>query len=458
MPETLHTPEGPRVATLTQALRLRAAVSPGRRAYTFLADGEEEAEHLDYRELDERARAIAAALRRTCAVGDRALLLYPPGLDFVAAFFGCLYAGVIAVPAYPPRSPRMLPRLQAILEDSAPAVALSTSAASARVAGWLAKEGTRALSWLATDEIPAALAAEWRDPELPGEAIAFLQYTSGSTSTPKGVMVSHGNLAHNQRVIEAACGHSADSVFVSWLPLYHDLGLIGNLLQATWVGAPCVLMSPVAFLQNPLRWLEAVARYRGTTSGGPNFAYELCLRKIPAAERERLDLSCWKIAFNGAEPVRATTLARFAEGFAAAKLDPRALYPCYGLAEATLMVSGGRQDERYVVRGYDPAGLEEHRAEPAAESGKRSRAGRLRPRPARPAGGDRGARVGDRAARGAGGRDLGGGRTASPAATGTGRRRATAPSGRGWPATTRPGCAPATSASSTAASCSSPAA
>jgi len=366
VPETLQTPEGPRVATLTQALRLRAAVSPGRRAYTFLADGEEEAEHLDYRELDERARAIAAALRRACAVGDRALLLYPPGLDFVAAFFGCLYAGVIAVPAYPPRSPRMLPRLQAILEDSAPAVALSTSAASARVAGWLAKEGTQALSWLATDEIPAALAAEWRDPELPGETIAFLQYTSGSTSTPKGVMVSHGNLAHNQRVIEAACGHSADSVFVSWLPLYHDLGLIGNLLQATWVGAPCVLMSPVAFLQNPSRWLRAVARYRGTTSGGPNFAYELCLRKIPAAERERLDLSCWKIAFNGAEPVRATTLARFAEGFAAAKLDPRALYPCYGLAEATLMVSGGRRDERYVARGYDPAGLEEHRAEPAS--------------------------------------------------------------------------------------------
>ncbi|HSU81527.1 MAG TPA: fatty acyl-AMP ligase, partial [Thermoanaerobaculia bacterium] len=366
MPQTLHAPEGPRVATLAEALRLRATLTPERRAYTFLADGEEEAESLDYRELDEKARAIAAALRRTCAVGDRALLLYPPGLDFVAAFFGCLYAGVIAVPAYPPRSPRMLPRLRSILEDSSPAVAMSTAAASARVAGWLAREGTT-LSWLATDEIPASVAAEWRDPELPGEALAFLQYTSGSTSTPKGVMVSHGNLAHNQRVIQAACDHSEESVFVSWLPLYHDLGLIGNLLQATWVGAPCVLMSPVAFLQNPSRWPRAVSRYRGTTSGGPNFAYELCLRKVPAAERERLDLSCWKVAFNGAEPVRASTLARFAEAFAPAGLRRQALYPCYGLAEATLMVSGGRQDTEYVARFYDAEGLAEHRAEPAAD-------------------------------------------------------------------------------------------
>ncbi|HEV2844920.1 MAG TPA: amino acid adenylation domain-containing protein, partial [Thermoanaerobaculia bacterium] len=362
--ETVHHESA---ATLAEALRLRAALSPERRAYTFLADGEDEAEHLNYRELDERARAIAAALRRTCGTGDRALLLFPPGLDFVAAFFGCLYAGVIAVPAYPPRSPRMLPRLQSILEDSEPAAALSTSAASARVAGWLEKEGIQGLPWLATDEISLETAAEWRDPEPPGDAIAFLQYTSGSTSAPKGVMVSHANLAHNQRVIQSACGHSEESVFVSWLPLYHDLGLIGNLLQATWVGAPCVLMSPVAFLQNPSRWLKAVSRYRGTTSGGPNFAYELCLRKVPAAERERLDLSSWRVAFNGAEPVRAETLARFAEAFAPAGLSRRALYPCYGLAEATLMVSGGWLEEPPVVRGYDAEALAVHRAEPGAD-------------------------------------------------------------------------------------------
>ena len=461
MPETLRTPEGPRAATLAEALRLRAALTPERRAYTFLADGEEEAGHLDYRELDEKARAIAAALRRTCAVGDRALLLYPPGLDFVAAFFGCLYAGVIAVPAYPPRSPRMLPRLQSILEDSSPAVAMSTSAASARVAGWLAKEGVKALSWLATDEIPASMAAEWRDPELPGEAIAFLQYTSGSTSTPKGVMVSHGNLAHNQRVIEAACGHSAESVFVSWLPLYHDLGLIGNLLQATWVGAPCVLMSPVAFLQNPSRWPRAISRYRGTTSGGPNFAYELCLRKVPAAERDQLDLSCWKIAFNGAEPVRASTLARFAEVFAGCGLRKEAFYPCYGLAEATLMVSGGRRDEVYAARSYDAGKLAEHRAEPGAGADARELVGSgrvlldLRVAIVEPEAGDRSAQAlpegrvgeiwvaGDSVARGYWNR---------PEETRAYLRRPAAWGSR------RPGCAPATSASSTAASCSSPAA
>ena len=204
MPETLHAPENPRVATLTQALRLRASLSPERRAYTFLADGEEEAGHLDYGELDERARAIAAALRQTVRRGDRALLLYPPGLDFVAAFFGCLYAGVIAVPAYPPRSPRTLPRLPAILEDAAPAVALTTSAASWRGwRRWLATERIRRrCRWLATDEIPAELAAGGATRELPGEALAFLQYTSGSTSTPKGVMVSPRQPAHNQRVIE----------------------------------------------------------------------------------------------------------------------------------------------------------------------------------------------------------------------------------------------------------------
>jgi amino acid adenylation domain-containing protein len=348
---------------LVAALRLRAARTPGRLAYTFLADGEEEGEQLTYAELDERARAIAAALQEACAPGDRALLLYPPGLDFAAAFFGCLYAGVVAVPAYPPRSARLLPRLLSILEDSAPAVALAPSAAGARVRGWLAKHAeAQAVRWIATDELPPGLAGSWREGEPDGGALAFLQYTSGSTAAPKGVMVSHANLAHNQRVIEGACGHTEESVFVTWLPLYHDLGLIGNLLQAVWVGAPCVLMSPVAFLQQPLRWLKAVSRYGATTSGAPNFAYDLCVRKIPPAERERLDLSSWRVAFNGAEPVRPETLARFAEAFAASGFSPGALYPCYGLAEATLMVSGGRPGELPAVRAFDPAALGKGRA------------------------------------------------------------------------------------------------
>ncbi|HSK75277.1 MAG TPA: AMP-binding protein, partial [Thermoanaerobaculia bacterium] len=343
----------PGFASLTEALGSRAARTPDRTAYVFLAEGEEEQGRLTYGALEEQARAIAAALARTCRPGERALLLYPPGLDFVAAFFGCLYAGVIAVPAYPPRSPRMMPRLLAILADARPAVALAPAAALQRVRGWLTRTPeAAALPWLATDELAPAPAG--REPEGPeGDGVAFLQYTSGSTSTPKGVMVSHANLAHNQRVIEAACGHSEESVFVTWLPVYHDLGLIGNLLQATWVGAPCVLMSPVAFLQSPIRWLAAVSRYRGTTSGGPNFAYDLCARKVLPAERAGLDLSSWQVAFNGAEPVREETLGRFAEAFAVSGFRSGALYPCYGLAEATLMVSGGRPGQEPVVREHE---------------------------------------------------------------------------------------------------------
>jgi acyl-CoA synthetase (AMP-forming)/AMP-acid ligase II/acyl carrier protein len=339
--------------SLAAALALRAARTPERTAYVFLAEGEAEQDRLTYAALDARARAIAAALSRSVRPGDRALLLYPPGLDFVAAFFGCLYAGAIAVPAYPPRSPRMMPRLQSILADARPAVALAAGASLQRVRGWLERtpevSEAAALPWLATDELDPAPAG-WEPPAPDGDAVAFLQYTSGSTSTPKGVMVTQANLVHNQRVIQDACGHSEDSVFVSWLPLYHDLGLIGNLLQATWVGAPCVLMAPVAFLQNPSRWLRAVSRYRGTTSGGPNFAYDLCVRRMPPAEIEKLDLSCWQVAFNGAEPVREETLARFAEAFAPAGFRSGALYPCYGLAEATLMVSGGNPGEETVVR------------------------------------------------------------------------------------------------------------
>ncbi len=336
--------------SLIEALGVHAERAPDRTAYIFLTEGEEEQDRLTYAALDTRARAIAAALGRSVRPGERVLLLYPPGLDFVAAFFGCLYAGVIAVPAYPPRSPRMMPRLLAILADAQPAVALAAGASLRRVRGWMERTpAAAALSWLATDELESSPAG-WEPPAPDGDAVAFLQYTSGSTSTPKGVMVTHSNLVHNQRVIQDACGHSEESVFVSWLPPYHDLGLIGNLLQATWVGAPCVLMAPVAFLQNPSRWLRAVSRYRGTTSGGPNFAYDLCVRRVPPAEIEKLDLSSWQVAFNGAEPVREETLARFAAAFAPAGFRPGALYPCYGLAEATLMVSGGRPGEETVVR------------------------------------------------------------------------------------------------------------
>ena len=192
--------------------------------------------------------------------------------------------------------------------------------------------------WIATDTLEGS-AAEMPEPD--PESVAFLQYTSGSTATPKGVMVTHANLLHNERMIGAAFRQDAHSVVVGWLPLYHDMGLIGNVLQPLHAGGSCVLMAPVAFLQKPLRWLQAIDRYRGTTSGGPNFAYELCLRRIGDLEKAGLDLSSWRLAYNGAEPVRAETLSRFAEAFAPCGFRREAFYPCYGLAEATLFVSGG---------------------------------------------------------------------------------------------------------------------
>jgi amino acid adenylation domain-containing protein len=332
-------------ATVVGLLRARAAERPEQVAFTFLADGESEGGRLTYAELDRKAAAIAAALAPSVPRGERALLLYPPGLDFIAAFFGCLYAGVVAVPAYPPRpNDRSQSRLRAIAHDATPRAALTTEAI---LAGAVEPRGLLAvapelagLRWIPTDTPSAAGQAAVLAEPAP-ESLAFLQYTSGSTAAPKGVMVSHRNLLHNERMIGAAFGMDEESVVVGWLPLYHDMGLIGNVLQPLHAGGRCVLMSPVAFLQRPMRWLEAISRYRGTVSGGPNFAYELCVRKASPEALAGLDLSSWRVAYNGAEPVRASTLERFAETFAPCGFRPEAFYPCYGLAEATLFVTGG---------------------------------------------------------------------------------------------------------------------
>ena len=323
--------------SFVDAVRERADRLGERRAFTFLADGEEPAEQLTFAELDLRAREVGADLQRRGATGERVLLLFPPGLDFVAAFLSCLYAGAVAVPAYPPSPGRGSGRLHSLLADARPRLALTVSAWLDRVE----RELAGAVVAVAIDGLPAGLAEDWRPPAAGPSTLAFLQYTSGSTSTPKGVQVTHGNLLANERAIQRAFGQSEESVVVGWLPLYHDMGLIGNVLQPIWCGGTCVLMSPLSFLQRPRRWLEAVDRFRGTTSGGPDFAYALCVRKVPPAEREGLDLSSWRVAFNGAEPVRAGTLDAFAEAFALCGFRRQAFFPCYGLAEATLFVSGG---------------------------------------------------------------------------------------------------------------------
>ncbi|HEX8720045.1 MAG TPA: condensation domain-containing protein, partial [Pyrinomonadaceae bacterium] len=353
-------------STLVELLRQRARQRPDGRAYVFLPDEGGEETCLTYAGLDRRARAIAAALAERGAGGGRALLLYPPGLDFVEAFFGCLYAGVVAVPAYPPRQSRHQLRLRSIADDARASLALTTSKALSRPgaqgqAAW-SREG---LSWLATDGVEDDRADAWREPAVGGKTVAFLQYTSGSTSDPKGVVVTHGNVLGNERMIQEAFGQSEQSVIVGWLPLYHDMGLIGNVLQPLYVGAPSILMSPAAFLQKPFRWLEAISRYRATTSGGPNFAYDLCASKVTPEQRASLDLSSWKVAFNGAEPVRHETLERFAEAFEPCGFRRESFYPCYGLAEATLFVSGNSAGAGRIAAAFRRRPLEAGLATPA---------------------------------------------------------------------------------------------
>jgi amino acid adenylation domain-containing protein len=349
---------------LIDLLRWRAAHQPNQQSYTFLLDGEAAEARLAYAEVDRQARAIGALLQDAGAAGERILLLYPPGLDYVAAFFGCLYAGAVAVPAYPPnpaRLERTLPRLQAIVNDAQPLVALTTTPILSMV-GLLSSMSPdfQKLRWLATDALPPTLADEWRDPAAQPATLAFLQYTSGSTAAPKGVMLTHANLLHNSLLIHQAFAHSTASQGVIWLPPYHDMGLIGGIIQPLYAGFPVTLMSPVDFLQRPLRWLQAISRYHATTSGGPNFAYDLCVRKITPEQRATLDLSSWTVAFNGAEPIRPETLERFAEAFAPCGFRAEAFYPCYGLAEATLIVSGGLAGDQPVVRGFAGAALDQH--------------------------------------------------------------------------------------------------
>jgi len=261
-------------------------------------------------------------------------------MDFVVALFGCLYAGWIAVPT--PRQGQA--SLLSIARDARPAVALCTAATQAQMRPVLAAEpDLSGVAWLATEALPIGVAEAWCEPVQTPDDLAILQYTSGSTASPRGVMVSHANLLHNTRQIERRFEIDPDSRGVIWLPPFHDMGLIGGVLQGVQSGFPIALMPPVAFLRRPARWLEAITRKRATISGGPNFAYDVCVERITPAERVGLDLSTWDVAFNGAEPVRAATLERFVDAFAGCGFKKEAFYPCYGLAEATLMVSGGRR-------------------------------------------------------------------------------------------------------------------
>jgi len=363
--------------SLVAMLRHRARDQENCRAYTFLADGETETAALTYAQLDRRARVIAAALAdRGASPGDRVILLYPPGLDFITAFFGAIYAGVIAVPCYPPHRlqlARSLPRLTAILANAQPSVVLCTAEVAA-LSAWVAQTpALAALPWIATNTLADDTAGAWKVPDVGPSTLALLQYTSGSTAAPRGVMVTHGNLLHNLALINYVQENNADSVSVSWLPVIHDMGLIEGVLEPAYAGYPAYLMSPATFLQRPVHWLRAITKYRATNSGGPNFAYDLCTRKVNADQRATLDLSSWRVAYNGAEPIRSETLTAFFRTFRNCGFRWKSFYPVYGLAESTLLVTGGRRTYQPVFLEADASALCAGRIEEASpdESSRR---------------------------------------------------------------------------------------
>lgn len=348
----------PKFSTLLELVRFRSRHNAAQTAFTFLVDGEHEKVDLTYAELDRKARAIATHIQQYCAVGERALILYPPGLDYITAFFGCLYAGVVAVPAYPPRNARNFPRVVAIANDAQATLILASGATRTKIQSVENLiDGLTDCRWLAADAVAIASATDWQPGDLHRDTLALLQYTSGSTSLPKGVMLSHGNLLHNLALISGSFQTHPQSQGVSWLPPYHDMGLIGGILQPMYAGASMTLMSPVSFLQRPLRWLQAISQSKATISGGPNFAYELCIRRTTPEQRRSLDLSRWEVAFNGAEPIHAETLDRFAEAFAPSGFRREAFFACYGLAEATLMVTGGYKTKSPITRRVQKTAL-----------------------------------------------------------------------------------------------------
>lgn len=347
-------------ATLVQIARDRALRLGDKIAYANLKDGKEEQRRISYRQLDESCRRIGAALQRRNAAGERVLLLFPQGAEFVLGFFGTLYGGAIAVPAHTPKpNKRSWATFEAIVADCKPRFVLTCHAIRDNIVAWSKPYPTiSALELLCVEDLEQENSPDaWDDAVEARTDIAFLQYTSGSTSTPKGVVVSHANLIHNARLTASHMGHDEDTVIVSWLPLFHDLGLIGIVIQTLYVGATCYMMSPAAFSGNPALWLQAISRYRATSSMSSDFGYRLCVKSIRPEQLEGVDLSSWRNALNAAEPIHASTLASFQEKFAPFGFAEDAFFPAYGLAEATLLSTTSRVGEKPVVAKVDKTAL-----------------------------------------------------------------------------------------------------
>jgi acyl-CoA synthetase (AMP-forming)/AMP-acid ligase II len=361
----------PAFNSLVDLITRRAVEQHDERGYVFLSDKGDEEAALTFGELHRRAMALAARLRESGSPGERALLLFGPGLDFIIAYFGCVLAGVIAVPMMLPRRNSSLGSSASIVANASPRFLMTNVRVQSTRPDVIERFSAPQRHWIITEQVEATNAASPRPLMLRPDDIAFLQYTSGSTSDPKGVMVTHRNLIENLEMMRHALGNTRQSTYASWIPLYHDMGLIANVLQSLYVGSLCVLLAPMTFLQRPLSWLRAIHRYRAEVAGAPNFAFDLCVQRFRADQMRDVDLSSWKVAFNGAEPVRADTIERFAATFAPYGFDRRAMNPQYGMAEATVMVSAGPRLAGPVIR---TVGLDAFRhneiAPPAGERDK----------------------------------------------------------------------------------------
>ncbi|BCA94226.1 fatty acyl-AMP ligase [Legionella antarctica] len=348
--------------SLVDVVQLRALESPQKVCCLFV--NKESENKMTYAQLDQYARATAAQLKaQGVQTGDRVLLLFSPGLPLIQAFFGCLYAGCIAVPIYPPAQEKLLEKAHRIIANSKPVIAFMSAEHVLKFAtnDKLGSPYFNDLPCLAIETIELAMSVLWQSANISKNDVAFLQYTSGSTMHPKGVMISHHNLMDNMDKIYNAYAMNEETIIFSWLPPHHDMGLIGCILTPIYAGIPTVMMSPFSFLQNPLSWLQNISKYKATISGSPNFAYDYCVKRIREEKKQGLDLSSWRIASNGAEPIRKETLEKFYQAFKDYGFCKEAFYPCYGLAEATLLVTGSTPGTQYRTLNIAKEHYQDHR-------------------------------------------------------------------------------------------------